>query len=140
MIMSQKANPLKTLSKFIYAWGPPIALMIFIFIMSNRQNLSVSESLDTNFLVFKTLHIFEYAVLMASLARALLLTTRYTVQEVLLVAGLCTMLYGTTDEIHQTYVPSRTGKVHDLMVDSIGVAIVYHLGMKNSRRLKRLIT
>ncbi|WP_406661241.1 VanZ family protein [Methanolobus sp. ZRKC3] len=33
------------------------------------------------------------------------------------------VIYGITDEIHQSYVPGRTASVHDLLADGIGVTI-----------------
>ncbi len=113
--------------------------MLIIFVMSSRQNLSVSEDFDTNFFVFKTLHVIEYATLMLSFVRSLTLSIRYSVKEIILIAGLCSLLYAVSDEIHQTYVPSRTGKVHDLLVDSIGIGLVYYMGMKWSSRIKQYI-
>ncbi len=33
------------------------------------------------------------------------------------------IVYGITDELHQSYVPGRTANVHDLLADGIGVTI-----------------
>ena len=40
----------------------------------------------------------------------------------LLMGWFCTMITATADEIHQTYIPSRTGLISDAWLDSAGAA------------------
>lgn len=51
----------------------------------------------------------------------------------IIVAILITMLYGTTDELHQSFVPGRNPAFTDVMIDSIGILIA---GIFYSIRLK----
>lgn len=111
--------------KFIYYWLPPIALMGTIFMLSSRQNISVSEELFINFLFFKTLHMIEYAVLNFLTFRALFKTTDFKFPDQLAIAFLVAVAYGITDEIHQTFVPSRSGSFRDIGIDLIGITSMY---------------
>ena len=42
-------------------------------------------------------------------------------------AFVMTALYAATDEIHQLFVPGRAGRVTDVLIDCIGVAIITYL-------------
>ena len=39
------------------------------------------------------------------------------------VAILISIIYATTDEIHQSFIPGRTPALTDVMIDSIGIII-----------------
>jgi VanZ family protein len=38
-------------------------------------------------------------------------------------AWVVAVLYGVSDEIHQSFVPDRTGRPSDVLIDAIGAAI-----------------
>lgn len=107
--------------KFAYYWLPPLVLMGAIFLLSSRESISVSKEFIHNFLLFKSLHIAEYALLMLLLFRAIYKTIRIRVSDIILVASLLAVLYGLSDEIHQTFVPTRNGSLLDIFIDSIGI-------------------
>jgi len=109
------------MKKYIY-WIPVIIWMTIIFLFSSRQRVTVSEVELVNFLFFKTLHVIEYAILYILLFRAekysgTPVTTTYRM------AFFLTVLYAATDELHQTFVPTRDGRVRDVIIDAIGGAI-----------------
>jgi len=55
------------------------------------------------------------------------------------IAILISMLYATSDEIHQSFVPGRTPAFTDVMIDSIGIliaGIVYAIRIKFMPHLK----
>ena len=111
--------------KFIWYWFPPVALMSLIFYYSSKQNISVSESTTIDFLVFKSIHIAEYAVLTFLFFRAYALTfTKWQSRKVILFAAVSALLYGIVDEVHQTFVPTRTGQLSDVFIDLIGISIM----------------
>lgn len=67
------------------------------------------------------LHGVEYGVLGFLLSRCLGLETRRTSFALLVVLpGALALLYGLTDEIHQSFVPSRDPSLHDLAADLVG--------------------
>jgi VanZ family protein len=86
--------------------------------------------------VRKAAHATEYAVLALLLWHALSNTRARRGDEVpasndprqwrwrpAIMAFVLAVLYAASDEFHQTFVPSRTGQVSDVLVDSAGAAL-----------------
>lgn len=112
--------------KRFWPWLPAIVWMIVIFLLSSRQSVSVSTNYWLNFLFFKTLHVIEYAILYVFYFRAMKST--YMGKNVVIpyaIAFILTILYAITDEIHQTTVPTREGKLRDVIIDGIGASIAW---------------
>ena len=85
--------------------------------------ISESTFALVHFLVRKSAHFTEYAILSALWFRALRvgLPTLWQIRWALigLVISLCVAI---VDEVHQTFVPSRTGNAHDVLLDLCGAA------------------
>lgn len=62
------------------------------------------------------------------------------VYKKLLIALIITLLYAVIDEIHQTFVPTREGTVRDVLIDSIGIAIMYSYIKKYPKLIDKLLT
>lgn len=97
--------------------------MIVIFSLSSRQRLGVSEQYWINFFIFKTLHVIEYAFLYALMVRAIgsghpISKHKYRI------ALLLTVLYAVSDEMHQTFVPTREGTLRDVLIDTFGATMM----------------
>lgn len=120
--------------------------IIFIFFMSsfgpdssNAQSSSIvqvishflpkSNSYDLVFLVRKTAHFVEYAILgllfylnfknfisMSIHSKCLEQTSIF----IPILAILASALYACTDEFHQLFVPGRSGQLFDVFVDTLG--------------------
>ena len=115
--------------------------MIFIFIMSSfgsdfssaqsgqiiqalRQvfpNLNNTSHLDASILVFivrKTAHFTEYAIL------GILFFRQFFPQKngsrYFILAILFSFFYACTDEIHQLFIPGRSGQFTDVLIDTLG--------------------
>ena len=78
----------------------------------------------------KTAHFLEYAVLGALMLNMLVQIARARGRNVLkmllqlaLAAWLFSTAYACTDELHQLFVPGRTGKLTDVLIDSSGVLL-----------------
>jgi VanZ family protein len=73
----------------------------------------------SNFIVRKSAHFIEYMVL------GILFFQSFYRHEKLKVVALTAFLWGLgysiTDEIHQIFVPGRTAKVMDVLIDSTGI-------------------
>lgn len=123
--------------KFILYWLPPLAVMTLIFMLSTRQNLSISDQHIVNFIFFKSLHIGEYALLTLLLFRGLFNTTRFPYIDMAQISALGSTLYGITDEIHQTFVPTRSGALRDIGIDLIGILLVYIFLMRFQQYVRR---
>ncbi|MFZ5845621.1 MAG: VanZ family protein [Patescibacteria group bacterium] len=117
--------------KIFRFWLPVIVWMAFIFVFSSRQTVQIADARWINFVFFKTLHIFEYAVLYLLSYRAFrntLENQRPTIWRGL--AFLLTVVYAVTDEYHQLFIPTREGKLRDVIIDSAGALISWFLLVK----------
>ncbi len=113
------------MSKFLRYWGPPLLWMVVIFFLSSRESTQVSDIYTWNFIFFKSLHIIEYAILYFLLFRAVLQENPKNQKKARLIALLITFLYAVSDEVHQTFVPTREGRLRDVGIDTIGMSLMY---------------
>lgn len=107
------------MKKFKY-WIPSLIIAVTIFVLSSRQSISVSDEYFINFAFFKSLHIIEYGIFCIFNYRAVLNTLTKDKTKAGIISFTITFLYAITDELHQTFVPTRTGKPRDLIFDTIG--------------------
>jgi VanZ family protein len=80
--------------------------------------------LRVQFFMRKVAHVSEYAVLAVLLYRAFVHTTLKGRRA--FSAGLVLLLcaaYAATDEFHQSFVPSRTATLRDVMIDVCGATL-----------------
>ena len=109
-----------------------ILWMIFIFVMSsfdatsssNQSNFivdiitSIINIKDTGLLsliIRKLAHFIEYFILGILVINFI---TRY--DKKIIIAILLCIIYATSDEIHQIFVPGRSCQIIDIMIDSLG--------------------
>lgn len=85
-----------------------------------------------NHVVRKNAHFFSYLILGILVANGLR-SCNINGYRSFLVALLICILYAVSDEIHQLYVPGRSGQVKDVIIDSAG-ALVGILGLNGIRR------
>lgn len=96
--------------KIFRRWFPAIVICVVIFVFSARQGTAVTQDYFWNYLANKTAHLFLYFVLCFAFYRG---TKNVTVAVVL------TVIYGISDEFHQQFVPTRTGQITDVIIDSV---------------------
>ena len=72
-----------------------------------------------NFAFFKSLHVIEYAILYLLILRALA-SGRTIKKKQYVSAFVLTVLYAISDEMHQTFVPTREGTLRDVAIDTVG--------------------
>ena len=101
--------------KAILRWLPAIAWMALIFVLSSRSDLPNVRTPLLGALIEKGAHFASYAVLAILLERALALPRGGK-----LAALVLTVLYGISDEFHQSFVPGRTPMLDDLLADLAG--------------------
>ncbi len=111
------------MKKIINYWLPPIIWMFLIFILSSRQSISVADRYIINFLLFKLLHIIEYAILYLLVFRAF--NNKKGKKIHYLMPFIISFSYAAIDEIHQSFVPTREGKIRDVLIDTIGIVLMY---------------
>lgn len=124
----------------LWRYGPLLVWMAFIFFASTAQ-LSASntsriirplllwlfpdiseETLSfLHFLVRKLAHLTEYAILGWLAARAFTTSSRsFLRRRWFLSAALLVIIYALSDELHQRFVPARTGSIYDSLIDIVG--------------------
>lgn len=91
-------------------WLPAIIMCLFIFVSSSLPGATVSVNGAVDWSAHKLAHFIIYFLLCLTFYRA----TKNISVSILLAA-----VYGITDEFHQTFVPTRSGSVNDLVVDSL---------------------
>lgn len=96
-----------------------------IFILSHTPNLHISDG-PSDYWLRKTAHLVVYAILFLLFYRALLKQsfTNWHMQKAML-AILLTVLYGMSDEFHQSLVPTRHGSWVDVGIDGVGALVAF---------------
>ena len=100
---------------------PAIAWMAFIFSMSSREQFPQPFGMST-FLLSIAAHMFLYGVL-ATLLLLAFEPKRGATRSTLIAAVTGAVLFGISDEFHQSFVPGRDASVFDVVVDAIGSVI-----------------
>ena len=100
-------------------WLPPLVWAIVIFLFSSLTVTPATEIYWQDFIVKKTAHVVEYGIFAALLYRALRGSGVEKVNAVLF-ATLGAVVYGATDEFHQSFTPGREPRVRDVFFDTIG--------------------
>lgn len=106
-------------ARLLVPWLPVALWMALIFFLSSRPS---ADYPDAGFLAAKGMHLFLYAVLAFTAYRALRLQ-RVEPGSARILAWLIAVVYGMTDELHQTFVPTRAGSPVDVAIDGVGAVI-----------------
>lgn len=104
----------KSLIRFI----PPLIWMGLIFFASSQHKIGMGGSYWVSFAIFKTLHMIIYGLLYLFWYLALYNSDYNSIYAIVISA-----LYGLTDEIHQSFVPTREGTLRDVIINFIGIII-----------------
>lgn len=118
---------MKILKKFLIYWIPPFIWMLLIYLLSSRERTIVSDQYILNFVFFKLLHVVEYAFLYFLLFRATnsIKDKKVTTKDRFILPIFISILYALSDEIHQTFVPTREGRIRDVFIDTLGIYLMY---------------
>lgn len=123
--------------RLVLAWILLVLWMIFIFYMSScNGNVSSDQSgtiayvlhniLGINysdkliFIIRKCAHVSEFFILGILVIN---LVSKYNVKHIYLISFIICVLYSSSDEFHQLFVPGRSGQVTDVLIDLIGVVL-----------------
>lgn len=113
--------------KAIRLWFPVLVWTFIIFLFSSQPTGEVSEIHWKDFVVKKTAHIVEYAILSLFLYRALK-GSGIAKRKAGLYSIICSILYGLSDEFHQSFTPGRDPKLRDVLFDTTGaVSAIYFI-------------
>ncbi|MGM7721833.1 VanZ family protein [Metabacillus sp. Hm71] len=108
----------------------PFLYMALIWILSsNPADAIVKTPFSFDALLKESLHLIEFAILYWLLVFAFMAHHKWS-ERASLAAAIIAILYGLTDEIHQSFVPSRSATVIDFIKDTIGVTVSYLFAKK----------
>lgn len=139
-----------------YKYALLIGWMVFIFILSNETagtssgrsdavaniitnslHINIPQDLLT-FLTRKAAHIIAYFIL-GILAFNIIRAYNLNTKRAILFSILFAFLYAVSDEIHQLFVPGRSGEIRDVLIDTTAAALgvyIYHLINKRLKSRK----
>lgn len=83
---------------------------------------SLNSGLETDYILRKISHMLEFGFLAFLVWRLLKSQVASRIGAIIL-AGLCSVVYAITDEIHQLFVTGRSGNLKDVGIDVIGILI-----------------
>lgn len=108
-------------------WLPVIAWMGLIFFLSSQTKVSLTHKFIFDFIIFKTLHAVEYAILYFLLFRAFysINKKKLSLKYAFIFPIIIGFFYSITDELHQLYVPTRSGQLKDTGFDLLGIILMY---------------
>ena len=107
--------------KLISNWLPPIIWALIIFSFSSLQVGSSNEVYWKDFVIKKTAHLVEYAILAILLYRAMV-NSEIDKKKALIASIVMAGFYGLTDELHQSFTPGREPRIRDVVIDTIGAS------------------
>ncbi|OGM66665.1 hypothetical protein A2985_04570 [Candidatus Woesebacteria bacterium RIFCSPLOWO2_01_FULL_43_11] len=113
------------MTKLLRFWLPPTIWALAIFLFSTFPTAPVSQVYWREFLVKKSAHIIEYAILTIALYRAF---RGYGVERgnSAIFSIFISVIYGATDEFHQSFTPGREPRVRDVVFDTIGALLAIY--------------
>ena len=103
-------------------WVPSLLYMVLIFAVSSLEQPPFPMPEFEWLTIDKLYHFIEYAILGGLLAWAFVKAKPSVVPSKLiwLVATVLSILYGASDEWHQTFVPGRCATLADWVADVLG--------------------
>lgn len=100
----------------IFRFLPAILWMGFIFFLSSGPTSAITGTSTERFIILKSFHLIEYAILFFCLKFAGISTPK---------SIFFAYLYALSDEFHQSFVPGRGSKFTDTLIDLTGIYIGY---------------
>ena len=127
----------------LYHWGPVIAWMVIIFMISSAPQSAIEESglvTSVSRVISKpvgeiAVHVFEFGVLALLVYRLAGRRERTTTAQAWVVAVGFSVLYGVSDEVHQGFVPGRDTSWVDLGYDTAGAVVSATIALLAARLL-----
>ena len=128
---------IRTLLDMLWYWLPPVVVMAAIFYASSFSSLPQAKGEWLDAFLKKLAHIGEYTLLFVLLVRAWSLHLRPSAAS--WTGWLSTLLYGISDEIHQSFVPHRHANWYDVVIDAavpLLLCLLYARARRRGRALR----
>jgi VanZ family protein len=103
-------------------WLAVAAWMVLIFALSSISGLRVSEDAEVDRPLRALAHMAAFGMLSGLILQALCANARPRLSRAAL-ALVLTVLYAASDELHQSLVPNRSGRVQDVAIDTLGALV-----------------
>jgi VanZ family protein len=100
--------------KYIIKFLPAVIWMMIIYYFSSIPTTSVVGTDTQRFIILKSFHLIEYAVL------GILLYFAYKKYRYTIISAY---LYAISDELHQSFTPGRNCRFTDTLFDLVGILI-----------------
>ncbi len=102
---------------YVWMYSLPAVYCGLIFWLSDQPSVSTGNVND------KLVHILAYGLLGALVTRAVYFTTTWGLGRVFGASALFCILYGLSDEWHQSFVPGRDASIGDWLADGVGALL-----------------
>ena len=112
--------------KTINLWAPVFVWALFIFSFSSLPANPVTEIHWKDFLFKKSLHITFYGILTVLIYRSFR-QSKVAKKTAAVYSVLFTILYGVSDEFHQSLTPGRDPQMRDVIFDTLGRVLTVYL-------------
>ncbi|WP_409290668.1 VanZ family protein [Peribacillus sp. SCS-37] len=124
---------MKNAFRIIISLLPFLYMGLIWFLSSNPDDLVVElKSSRIDSFMKESLHLIEFAILYLLFAAALKVNGRLT-PALNMMAAIAAGLYGVLDEYHQSFIPSRSSSLIDVIKDVTGVIIAWLLVKRGAR-------
>ena len=109
----------------LWAWLPPLLWASVIFIFSSIPTFPTDTIIWWDFILKKTAHIVEFGILFILTFRAVNITFGYKTfnKSAAFYVLLFCIIYGASDEFHQSFTPGRTPHIRDVGFDTVGALL-----------------
>ena len=88
-----------------------------IFFLSSKSDIPSNQVYSVDFTIKKSLHVTEYFILY--------LLWTFSFGRLTVKSFYYSLIFAFTDEIHQLFVPNRTGRLRDVFIDGAGLVLAY---------------
>lgn len=115
----------KIVKKVVRFWLPVVIWAVIIFLLSARPTPRATQIFWQDFIVKKSAHVLEYGIFTTLLYRALK-EGGMEKKEAGVSSVILAVLYGVSDEFHQSFTPGRESTVRDVIFDTIGAILAIY--------------
>lgn len=120
---------MRSILPIVPRWIPAFVMMLVIFVFSSFPGDRLPDFLDWDTLIKKAGHMIGYGLLALSYLHLLRSDPRRY-----WVAWLMALLFGASDEVHQSFVPGRFASILDVIVfDNLGAVTALLLARRTRR-------
>ena len=125
-------SEMRTRRSPLVAFLPATLLMALIFYLSTQSTVELPETWSSVY-SDKILHALAYGTLAFFFLYGFLSSTHMPERTVYAASWLITVLYGLSDEFHQSFTPGRDSSLGDLFANTVGATVCIWLYARLSR-------